>query len=120
MIEEKNIATCIILSIVTCGIYGLYWLVCMVNDLNVVAETPEDTSGGMVLLLSIVTCGIYELYWLYKAGEKLNAAKQKHGLSVDSNSGIIYLILGIFGFAIVSWALIQSELNKMATPNAQV
>ena len=26
MIQQRNIAVCIILSIVTCGIYGLYWL----------------------------------------------------------------------------------------------
>ena len=118
MIQERNIAVCIILSIVTCGIYGLYWLACMVNDLNVAAETPSDTSGGLVIVLSIVTCSIYLLYWFYKAGEKLNTAQQKRGLPSDSNSGILYLILAIVGLSIVSYALIQAELNKMATPNA--
>lgn len=27
MIQQRNIAVCIILSIVTCGIYGIYWFI---------------------------------------------------------------------------------------------
>ena len=67
MIQERNIVTCIILSIITCGIYGIYWEICLVNDLNVAADTPNDTSGGMVFLLSIITCGIYMLYCIRQA-----------------------------------------------------
>lgn len=118
MIQERNIVTCIILSIITCGIYGIYWEICLVNDLNVAADTPNDTSGGMVFLLSIITCGIYMLYWIYKAGEKVQAAQAKRGLPSDSNSGILYLVLSLVGFSIVSYCLIQNELNKMATPHA--
>ena len=69
MIQERNIVTCIILSIITCGIYGIYWEICLVNDLNVAADTPNDTSGGMVFLLSIITCGIYMLYRLLRQRE---------------------------------------------------
>lgn len=118
MVKNRNIAVCIILSIITCGIYGIYWLICMVNDLNVAADTPNDTSGGVVFLLSIITCNIYFWYWCYKAGEKVQLAQQKRGLPSDSNSGVLYLILSIFGLSIVTYCLIQSELNKMATPNA--
>lgn len=75
MIQQRNIAVCIILSIVTCGIYGLYWLVCLTNDTNTAAGTTDGTSGGMVLLLTIVTCNIYSLYWGYKQGEKIDIAK---------------------------------------------
>jgi len=117
MITERNIALCIVLSIVTCGIYFLYWEICVVNDLNTAANTPDDTSGGMVVVLTLVTFGIYGLYWMYKAGQKVNSAQQIYGLPSDSNSGILYLILMIFGLGIVSWALIQNELNKIATLN---
>ena len=34
MVEQRNVALCVILTIVTCGIYGIYWLICLVNDLN--------------------------------------------------------------------------------------
>ena len=115
MITERNIGLCIVLSIITCGIYGIYWEICIVNDLNTAANTPNDTSGVMVVVLTIVTCGIYGYYWAYKAGTKVVTAQQNHGLPSDSNSGILYLILMIVGLGIVTWCLIQNELNKIAT-----
>lgn len=113
MIQQRNIAVCIILSIVTCGIYGLYWFVCMANDTNTVANEPYATSGGVALLLSIVTCNIYQIYWAYKQGEKIDQAKSSRGIP-SSNSGVLYLILTLFGFSIVAWALMQNELNQLA------
>ena len=118
MIAERNIAICIVLSIVTCGIYGIYWTVCIVNDVNTVAETPNDTSGGMVVILGIITCDIYMLYWFYKAGEKMQAAQEKRGIAGAQNQGIVYLLLAFFGLSIVSYCLIQNDLNKMAQNNA--
>lgn len=114
-IKNRNIALCIVLSIITCGIYGIYWLVCLVDDLNVASGRTGDTSGGVVFLLSLVTCGIYGIYWMYKAGEKVAYVKQRNTGEVDSSSSVLYLILGIVGFGIVAYALIQSELNKVAT-----
>ena len=114
-IKNRNIALCIVLSIITCGIYGIYWLVCLVDDLNVASGRTGDTSGGVVFLLSLVTCGIYGIDWMYKAGEKGAYIKQRNTGEVDSSSSVLYLILGIVGFGIVAYALIQSELNKVAT-----
>ncbi|MCR4616436.1 MAG: DUF4234 domain-containing protein [Clostridiales bacterium] len=111
---QRNLAVTIILTIVTFGIYGIYWLIKMVDELNEASREQNPTSGGMVFLLSIVTCGIYLLIWLYKAGERVNRAKGMRGLPTDSNTGIIYLVLSIFGLSIVSYALIQIELNKIA------
>ena len=114
-VKNRNIALCVVLSIITCGIYGIYWLVCLVDDLNVASGRTGDTSGGMVFLLSLITCGIYGIYWMYKAGEKVAYIKQRNTGEIDSSSSVLYLILGIIGFGIVAYALIQSELNKVAT-----
>ena len=114
-VKNRNIALCVVLSIITCGIYGIYWLVCLVDDLNVASGRTDDTSGGIVFLLSLITCGIYGIYWMYKAGEKVAYIKQRNTGEVDSSSSVLYLILGIIGFGIVAYALIQSELNKVAT-----
>ena len=114
-VKNRNIALCVVLSIITCGIYGIYWLVCLVDDLNVASGRTGDTSGGMVFLLSLITCGIYGIYWMYIAGEKVAYIKQRNTGEIDSSSSVLYLILGIIGFGIVAYALIQSELNKVAT-----
>lgn len=108
MIQERNIALCIVLSIVTCGIYGIYWFICLTNDMNEAAKV-EGTSGGVAFLLSVITCNIYGLYWGYKQGEKIDIAKTNRGIPAN-NSGILYLILCLL-LPIVAWALMQNELN---------
>ena len=80
MIQKRSIPLCIILSLVTCGIYGLYWLVCLANDINTASGRDNDTSGGMVLLLSIITCNIYVLYCMYKEVEKVDEARTARGM----------------------------------------
>ena len=112
-VQQRNIALCIILSIVTCGIYGLYWIYTLTEDTNRLSGDPNATSGGVVILLSIVTCNIYMWYWMYKQGEKLDQIKTARGLS-SGNSGILYLILTLVGLGIVSYALMQNELNQLA------
>ena len=111
---QRNIAVAIILSIVTCGIYAIVWLVNIANDLNEAAEVPGATSGGMVVLLTIVTFGIYGIYWCYKAGQYVNTAESRRGIPTDSSASVIYLVLSIFGLGIVVYALAQNELNKIA------
>ena len=120
-IQFRNIAVCIVLSIVTCGIYGLYWIAKLNDDTNAVSQEPNPTSGGMVVLLTIVTCGIYGFYWTYKQGEKLDRAYSMRGMPTG-NRATLYLILMIatyfVGFtSIVAYALMQDSLNKL--PEAQ-
>ena len=61
MIQRRSIAMCIVLSLVTCGIYGIYWFICLTNDCNAVSNDPDGTSGGVAFLLTLITCGIYGL-----------------------------------------------------------
>lgn len=112
MVQQRNIAVCIILTIVTCGIYGIYWFICMTDDTNTVCGR-EGTTGVMAFVFTLISCGIYSYYWMYKQGDKLDDAKNARGMS-GSNSGIIYLVLAIFGFGIISYALMQDSLNKLA------
>ena len=113
MVKERNIALCVVLSLVTCGIYDIYWFICLTDETNN-ASNSTGTSGGMAFLLSLVTCGIYMYYWMYKQGEKIDSAKSARGLESSGNSGIIYLVLALFGLGIVSYALMQNDLNKLA------
>ncbi len=109
-ILPRNIAVCIILSIITCGIYGLYWIASVNDQVNALTEEKNATTGGMVILFSIITCGIYELYWMYKMGERTDKLK-----GVTGSSSILYLILSLIGFSIVPLCLIQDTINKAVT-----
>lgn len=109
--KKKDITVLIILSVITCGIYGIVWFINITDD---VAYASEDSSmsGGMSFLLSIVTCGIYRFYWSYQMGKKMYIAKTNYGLRATDNS-VLYLVLSIFQLDIVSYCLIQSELNEL-------
>ena len=109
MVKNRNVAICIILTLITCGIYGLYWFVCLTNDVNTISKRI-DTSGGVALLLTIITCGIYGLYWAYQLGSKLDEAAAIHGEQQNHNA-ILYLILCLLGFGILTYALAQNEIN---------
>ena len=106
-IERRSIPLSVILTIVTCGLYGLYWIIKLNDEINQLAGEPNATSSGMVILLSIVTCGIYEFYWLYKMGERGDKIK-----GVNSSSGILYIVIAILGLSIVDLCLIQDTVNK--------
>ena len=116
MIKQRSIAVCIILSIVTFGIYGIYWLICLNDETNQVSGDQSAPSGGIVFLLTLVTCGIYGLYWNYKQGEKLDAVCAAVGWP-QSSRALVYLLLSVFGLSIISYALMQDTLNKLAPLN---
>lgn len=111
MVQQRSIALYIVLSIVTCGIFGLVWFVMITNDLRALSGDQTSTSGGVALLLTIVTCGIYGLYWAYKCGETLDNIKTSRGIPA-SNGGVLYLILYLFA-GIITYALVQNEINKL-------
>ena len=106
-IQERSIAVAVILSIVTCGIYGIYWFVCLTNEMNKASGRENDTNGGIAFLLNLVTCGIYGYIWAYKLGEKRDIVANEKG-----SSSIVYLLLMLFGLGIVVYGLAQDALNK--------
>lgn len=110
--RERGIAISIILSIVTCGIYGIYWFICLTNEVESASEDKTMSSGGVAFLLTIITCGIYGLYWAYKMGKLLSVAKEKNNLPSEDNS-VLFLVLQLIGFAIINYALIQNSLNEI-------
>ena len=110
---KRDMVMAIVLSFLTCGIYGIYWFIVLSNDTNTVSNAENATSGGVAFVLSLITCNIYGLYWAYKQGEKIDKAKTDRGIP-SSNSGVIYLILCFVGLGIVAEALMQNELNSLA------
>ncbi len=110
MVKKRSIALAIIFTLITCGIYGIYWFIVLTEDMKTL--TPQDeyqTSGGLAFVLSLITCGIYGLYWDYKMGQKVDQLKG------SSNTGIIYIILHVIGLEIINMALMQDTVNHFAT-----
>ena len=108
VITPRSIPLCLIFYFITCGIYGIYWMIKLNDEVNILAHETDAPSGGIVFLLSLVTCGIYGLYWMYKMGERCDQIKGNPG----GYSNILYLLISLFGFGIISYCLIQDTINK--------
>lgn len=112
MVTNRNIALAVILSLVTFGIYGIYWYVKLTDEANHVSNNTAPT-GLTAFLLTLVTCGLYGIYWGYQMGKKMYEAGKIRGKDISDNS-VLYLVLSLFGLAIVNYCLIQNDLNKFA------
>ena len=80
--EKKDIAMSILLSIITCGIYTIFWMISINDDVVTITDKKYfDQSGGTVFLFTLLTCGIYGIYWdkktINKVWNKLKLIKEK-------------------------------------------
>ena len=102
--KQRGLVMMVILTIVTLGIYAIYWQCSFQGQLK---EKTGDGFGAIGhLIMSFVTFGIYSLYWQFAAGKRL--AK----LNASDNS-ILYLILSLVGFGWINMFLMQSQANKL-------
>lgn len=111
VVKQRSVGVAIILTLITCGLYSIYWMYALTNEVSVLSKEPSF-SGGKVILLTIVTCGIYGYFWMYQLGRNIEQAQQHKGIQAKDN-GLMFLVLTIFGLGIVSYAIAQSDVNKL-------
>ena len=110
--SRQSVGTAILLSVITCGIYGIYWLHQILSTLYRINNQPN--SAGTDIVLIFVTCGIYGIYLMYKMGKLESEAYYNLGLPSKDDSGL-YLILAFFGMGtLIACAIVQSNINRMA------
>ena len=96
--DDRGLISYILLNLITCGIYGYYFLYKMAHDVNIACEGDGQSTAGLVqfIVLSFITCGIYSWYWYYKLGNRLAANAPKYGMNFQENGTTVLLWL-IFG-----------------------
>jgi protein-S-isoprenylcysteine O-methyltransferase Ste14 len=100
MIKKRGLAGYILLSIITFGIYALYWNYKLAKDVNLMCEGDGKKTRGLLacIFFGIITMGIYNLVWLYMLGDRLQDNGPKYGITIKESGGTILLwsILGSF------------------------
>ena len=106
-IKKKNLILYIVLTVVTCGAFGLYWAYTLAKDVQSMKETEENGILELVLLILIPFVGMYlvEKKYVETCAEK--------GIECKDNT-ILYTIL-TFLYPVIGFALLQNDLNKIAT-----
>ncbi len=99
MVKYRNIVLVYIYTIITFGIYGIYWMVSTKEEIN--------SKGAQIPTAWLLIVPIANLYWIYKYCEGFAEKIKK-----DNNTllwFVLYILLGI-----IMPAIVQSELNKLA------
>lgn len=110
-INKRSIGVSILLSIITLGIYGIYWMYLLVKNNRSINKNTDSCLGEM---LCIIFVPFYSLYWWYTRGERLKQSFNEHNYTATSN-GVVFLILAIFCLDIVSMAIMQNDFNSLRT-----
>lgn len=110
--KSKSLLSISILSLITFGIYNIYWIYVTSNDINNYME-KEYLNPSLSAILSFLTCGLFSIYWFYKYGTIVfNDMRKKADLDSYGESAAVLSILLLVPFGyIYSMTVLQSKLN---------
>ena len=117
MIKQRSLVTLILLSAITGGIYGLYWIFTFQRDLNTVCGDGDDVNPGLALVLFLVTCGIYPIIWLYMQGERMNKAGAVKAVPI-ADTGVTYLLWALVGSLLCGIGALVANFKMIKNFNA--
>jgi len=102
MVKYRNPVLVILFSIITLGIYGIYWLVSTTNELRRLTSVAPDPLALLLLLIPVLN--IFVGIWYY----------WKYSKAVEEISGVQAILLFLFWILLspVSMIITQVELNK--------
>jgi len=108
----SNIVVDILFSLITCGIYNVFWNARQFRALNAfLGERRFDFWPW--LLLSFITCGIYHVYTEYLIGKAIVQIQERTKRPVSNNLPLICLLVSIIGLSVVIDAVQQHEINEL-------
>ncbi len=116
-IKERNPVVVLVLSVVTCNIYYLFWLYATSRELKDALQ-DDEIKPGIDLLLALVSCSLWSVYIEYRNARKVYAALRVRDPSIKDQTDTI-LMLDVAGlFVGVTWLvatyILQEDLNKLA------
>jgi hypothetical protein len=115
--KERSIPLALVLSLLTCGVYGFVWMYHIGHDLRT-SLRQSDPRPALDVFLTVLTCGLWGIFVAYRYPVLITELQQRRGLRKNDVSLVSVLlalfgIWGVYGLGLVSLALIQNELNKV-------
>lgn len=97
---DRGILKLILLSLITCGIYDLWFIYDLAKDVNIMCEGDGKKTAGLLkmMLLSLITCGIYGIYWWIAIADRMYLNGPRYNLQVPNkgSSVLFWMLLGLF------------------------
>jgi uncharacterized protein DUF4234 len=110
--KDRSPALVLLLSVVTCGIYHVYWYFATLYEMRDAGHSPTGNSPWLDFLFAVVSFGLYGFYVDYRIGKAIIDLQAERGLR-ENDTSIIAVILDIVGLGVVASTLQQSELNRV-------
>ena len=119
IVFERSPVAVLLLSVVTCGLYLIYWYWNLYEDFySLMGQTPTGNEFALDLILALLTLGIWGIYMDYRISIALNALQEERNMPVRQTE-IPVLILDLAAYVtfflafFLSSALQQDVLNRI-------
>ena len=104
----------LVLTILTCGIFNVYWNYRQMQACNELLGRKEF-DFWLWVLLSIITCFIYHIFYQYKMGQAIVEIQKLKNKNIFENLPVISVIVTVLGLSIVVDCIHQNEINKLVS-----
>ena len=119
--DDRSVIRYFIYGSLTCGIYAVYALYCLIRDINILCKESGRRVPGLVtyVLLSLVTLGIYSILWWFRTAIILEEEARRRQVRISMTPGIVllafvmnYTCAGIAG--LVGMHYVFDAVNELA------
>jgi len=110
--QEINIPLYLILTILSCGIFNLYWNYQQMLSCNELIGRKEFDFWTWIIL-SLLTCGIYHIFYQYQMGSVILEIQDKQGTKKTDILPMISVLGTVLAGSIIVDVIHQYELNKL-------
>lgn len=97
---DRSLLKYILLSAVTCGIYHIYVMTTLTDDVNTICSKYDNKKTMhfclLFFLLTPITCGIANLVFFHNLSNRIGDELKRRGINLEFNSSTFWLwnILG--------------------------
>jgi hypothetical protein len=110
--HAANIPLYLVLSLLTCFLFDLYWNYRQMEACNDLLDRDEFGFWTW-LILCLITFGLYHFYYQYQMGSAIVEIQRSRGFPVNEGLPTLSVVAALFGFGIVADCIHQLELNRI-------
>jgi len=110
--HSLNIVLYLLLSLLTCFLFDIYWNYRQMEACNDLLERDEF-SFWLWLLLVIITFGLYHFYYQYQMGRAIVEIQQRMGRPTTDGLPILSVVATLLGAGVVADCIHQLEINRI-------
>ncbi len=113
-VEKLSLISMLLLSIITLGIYGMYWITKLADIVHTLVGRRTTASGGKLIFYTLITFGIYGIVFYYNISNSLNEAKDQRNMQGDRISAgtcVFFMLVPFLGLVSLYWII--SAVNEI-------